>query len=57
MKTKRIDLDVDYIGGQGSLTTEEEQALSDYFKQKKLMSKKSVRISHTKITKRSHVSA
>ena len=35
MKTKRIDLDVDFIGGQGSLTKEEEIALSNYFQQRK----------------------
>jgi hypothetical protein len=36
MRTKRIDLDIDYIGGQGSLTIEEERMLSEYFKSKKL---------------------
>ena len=51
MKTKSINLDVDYIGGQGSLTVEEEQALSNYFKQKKSISKKSVRIKHNNSTK------
>lgn len=35
MKTNKIDLDVDYIGGQGSLTDEEEKALSEFFKQRK----------------------
>jgi hypothetical protein len=36
MKTIKNDLDVDYIGGQGSLTIEEEKALSDFFVQRKL---------------------
>ncbi|MEK6476752.1 hypothetical protein WJR50_04420 [Catalinimonas sp. 4WD22] len=39
MKTK--DLDIDFIGGQGPLTKEEEQAISEYLKKKKEKSKKS----------------
>ena len=35
MKTKKIELDVDFIGGQTSLTKEEEQNLSEYFKKNK----------------------
>jgi hypothetical protein len=42
MKTKKIELDVDFIGGQGSLTIEEEKALSEFFKQRKLHKAKSV---------------
>ena len=40
MKTKKIDLDVDYIGGQGSLTDVEEKALSEFFRQSKKVSNK-----------------
>lgn len=40
MKAKRAELDVDFIGGQGSLTIDEERALSDFFKQRKLASTK-----------------
>ena len=40
MKTKKIDLDVDYIGGQGSLTDAEEKALSEFFRQSKKTSNK-----------------
>ena len=40
MKTKIIDLDVDYIGGQGSLTDAEEKALSEFFRQNKKTSNK-----------------
>jgi hypothetical protein len=40
MKTKKIELDVDFIGGQGSLTIDEEKALSAYFKKRKLQPKK-----------------
>jgi hypothetical protein len=34
-KSKKIDLDVDFIGGQGSLTETEEKELSEFFKQNK----------------------
>jgi hypothetical protein len=36
MKTNKIDLDLDFIGGQGSLTKTEEKELSDFFKNRKL---------------------
>ena len=36
MKTSKIDLDLDFIGGQGSLTKTEERELSDFFKSRKL---------------------
>ena len=36
MKTRKIELDVDFIGDQVGLTTTEEKALSDFFKQRKL---------------------
>lgn len=35
MKTKKSELDVDFIGGQSSLTAAEEKALSDFFKNRK----------------------
>ncbi len=38
MKTKKIELDVDFIGGQSGLTQAEAKALSDYFKQRKTAS-------------------
>ncbi len=34
-KPKKIELDVDFIGGIGSLTIEEEKELSVYFKNRK----------------------
>ena len=37
MKKKKDELDVDVIGGEGTLTTEEEKALSAYFQQKRLV--------------------
>jgi|WetSurMetagenome_2_1015567.scaffolds.fasta_scaffold631261_1 hypothetical protein len=39
MATKQIELEVDFIGGQGSLTSAEEKAISDYFKNLKQTSK------------------
>jgi hypothetical protein len=36
MKTKKVELDVDFIGGQTSLTKEEERALSEYIKKNKI---------------------
>jgi len=32
MKTKAKDLDIDFIGGEGSLSETEEKALSEFFK-------------------------
>ena len=57
MKTKKIELDVDFIGGQGSLTVEEEKALDDFFRQRKLTSKKSVARRQNQTTKRSKATA
>jgi hypothetical protein len=37
MKSKSKELDVDFIGGQGPLTKEEEQAISEFIKRQKLM--------------------
>lgn len=39
MKTKKAELELDFIGGLGSLTVKEEKALSDFFRQRKLTSK------------------
>lgn len=36
MKTKKIELDVDVIGGQDPLTVEEEKAISEFIKQRKI---------------------
>jgi hypothetical protein len=35
MKTKKTELDVDFIGGQASLTKEEEKTISEYIKKNK----------------------
>jgi hypothetical protein len=43
MKTNKIDMDLDFIGGQGSLTKVEEKELSDFFKSRKLSAKTTTR--------------
>ena len=37
MKNKTTELDVDFIGGQGSLTKEEEKRISEFIKAQKLL--------------------
>ena len=37
MKKKTIELDVDFIGGQGSLTKDEERQISEFIKTQKLI--------------------
>ena len=39
MKTKKIELEVDFIGGDKPLTAKEEKELSEYFKNSKLRSR------------------
>ena len=48
MKAKKLELDVDFIGGQGSLTIDEEKALSEFFKKRKLQPKKKTLIQKNK---------
>lgn len=40
MKSKEKLIDLDYIGGEGSLTIEEEKALSVFFQQRKIVVEK-----------------
>lgn len=42
MKHKKIELDVDFIGGDKPLTAKEEKELSTYFKNTKLKTRKSI---------------
>ena len=56
MKTQKIDLDVDYIGGQGSLTAAEEKALSEFFRQSKKTTSKTG-LKRTKPIKRPNITA
>jgi hypothetical protein len=46
MKTKNLNIDDDFIGGLGVLTSDEEKALTIYFAQKKSQIKKPLRITH-----------
>ena len=48
MKSKKTELDVDVIGGQGSLTPAEEKAISEFFKQRKLSSQKNKKTHRSK---------
>ena len=44
MKNKKAELDVDFIGGQGSLTKDEEMRISEFIKAQKLLrAKKQIR--------------
>jgi len=42
MKTKKIELDVDFIGGQTSLTKDEEKTISNFIKKNKSKKTKSL---------------
>ncbi len=57
MKQKKIELDVDFIGGQGALTVEEEKSLSDFFKQRKMTFQKLQKKNSTKTVKHSKTTA
>lgn len=48
MKSKSTELDVDFIGGQGPMTKEEEKAISEYIRTQKLLrAKKQIRTTNT----------
>jgi hypothetical protein len=51
MKTNKIDLDLDFIGGLGSLTKIEEKELSDYFKSRKSSAKTKIKQIAGKMTR------
>ena len=57
MKTKAKELDVDFIGGQDVLTVEEKKTLNDFFRQRKLDSKKSTEDKKPKAEKRRRTTA
>lgn len=56
MKSKKAELDVDFIGGQGPLTSTEEKALSDFFKSRKMPSQRSLSEKKIRSVKRSKIS-
>lgn len=47
----RIELEDDFLGGQGPLTSEEEKALSEFFRKRKIIKKPS-RLANPGIKKR-----
>ncbi len=51
MKNKNLELNVDFIGGQGALTPKEEKALSEYFQQKAQKGRKTDISKKTKLAK------
>jgi hypothetical protein len=55
MKTKKLELDVDFIGGQDALTSEEAKALSEFFKKQKSRPKKQKVISKSRTVRREKV--
>lgn len=56
MKHKKTELDIDFIGGVGSLTKEEEKIISEFLKRKKLCIPKSdIRKTRKHIIKKSHI--
>ncbi|MES1218037.1 MAG: hypothetical protein ABUT20_21195 [Bacteroidota bacterium] len=61
MKSKSTELNVDFIGGQGPLTKQEEQAISKFIKAQKLLRDKKHSDSYpggrTKTTKKRKVVA
>ena len=48
MKRKSEELDVDFIGGQNSMTKEEEKAISEYIKAQKMSGAKKQILSKNK---------
>jgi hypothetical protein len=54
MAIKKSELDDDFIGGQGTLTKEEELALSEFFTKRKTLNKPS-QLKRTRQTKRPKV--
>lgn len=57
MKKKSKELDVDFIGGQSSMTKEEEKKISDFLKSKKLLSNKKLIPTKGDVPKRKKVVA
>jgi hypothetical protein len=57
MATKKIELEVDFIGGQGSLTATEEKVLSNFFKNRKMSSKQIPSPKRHRISKRRKATA
>lgn len=52
MKTKTKELDVDFMGGQGPLTKAEEELISNYLTNQKILKKKTATSSRKRAAKR-----
>lgn len=57
MKIRKKELDVDFIGGLGPLTKEEEKRISDIIKSRKSKLKPTQKKSKTKLTSKKKVTA
>jgi len=57
MKSKKKELDVDFIGGFGPLTKEEEKRISDIIRSHKAKQSATAKKSKTKLTSKKKVSA
>ena len=57
MKTRRKELNVDFIGGSGPLTKEEEKRISDIIKSRKAKEKVTAQKSKPKLTSKKKVTA
>ena len=57
MKTRKNDLDVDFIGGAGPLTKDEEKRISDIIKSHKAKQKLSPQRTTRKLTTKKRVTA
>jgi hypothetical protein len=55
MKTKKEELDVDFIGEQVVLKPEEEKAISDFFRQRQLASRRV--LNNSKIKKANQINS
>jgi hypothetical protein len=55
MKAKSKELDVDFIGGQGPLTKEEERQISEYLKSQNLIRSKKPKRAAKGLSKRNKV--
>ena len=55
MKTKKVELDVDFIGEQVALKPEDEKAFSEFFRQRQLVSRKL--LSNSKIKKTNQINS
>ena len=57
MKTRKNELDVDFIGGSGPLTKEEEKRISDLIKSQKAKQKLTSQKTRRKLTSKKRVTA